>query len=129
MPTSIVASILLMHRKGINEETLFKKVDWLVKLIKERGGKLSTDIPSIAVKNGLHHLQHLIDKKKDIFHPSFSAKKEYKNIILMSYYRNMLGHVFFNEAIVACALTAYGYELAWKEGVSLSRLWDSTTFL
>jgi len=129
MPTSIVASILLMHRKGINEEILNKKVDWLIKQIKARGGKLSTDIPSIAIKSGLSHLDHLVDRKKDVFHPSFSAKTEYKNVILMSYYRNMLGHIFFNEAIIGCALTAYGYELAWKEGVSLNRLWDSTVFL
>jgi hypothetical protein len=29
MPTTLVSSILLLHRKGINEEDLEKKVKWL----------------------------------------------------------------------------------------------------
>jgi predicted DNA-binding transcriptional regulator len=29
MPTTLVASILLMHRKGISEDELVKKVGWL----------------------------------------------------------------------------------------------------
>ncbi len=29
MPTTLVASMLLLHRKGINEEDLGKKVKWL----------------------------------------------------------------------------------------------------
>ena len=129
MPTSLIASILLMHRKGINEEQLIQKVDWLIQEIKARGGKLSTDIASILVKNGLTHVEHLLERKKDIFHPSFSAKGDYKNIILLSYYRNVLGHLFFNEAIIACSLVAYGYELAWKEGVPIDRIWEKANFL
>ena len=129
MPTSLIASILLMHRKGINEEQLTQKAEWLIQEIKSRGGKLSTDIATILVKNGLMHVDHLLERKKDIFHPSFSAKGDYKNIILLSYYRNVLGHLFFNEAIVACSLVAYGYELAWKEGVPIDRLWEKTSYL
>ena len=41
----------------------------------------------------------------------------------------MLLHVFFHEAVIACALVAFGYELAWKEGVTTERLWESTCFL
>ena len=29
MPTTLVSSVLLLHRKGINEEDLEKKVKWL----------------------------------------------------------------------------------------------------
>lgn len=129
MPTSIIASILLLHRKGINEELLASKADWLVKEIKLRGGKLSTDLPSIVVKTGLAHLDQYLERKKDVFHPSFSAKQEYKNIILLSYYRNILGHLFFNEALVACSLASFGYELGWKEGVTFERLWEKIKFL
>lgn len=129
MPTSIIASILLLHRKGINEELLSSKADWLVKEIKLRGGKLSTDLPSIVVKTGLSHLDQYLERKKDVFHPSFSAKQEYKNVILLSYYRNVLGHLFFNEALVACSLASFGYELAWKEGVTFERLWEKVKFL
>jgi len=129
MPTSIVASIMLMNRQGIIEETLIKKMQWLIPEIEKRGGKLSTKFPHIAVKTALVHLDNLLEKKKDIFHPSFSAKHDYKNIILLSYYRNMLGHIFFNEALIACSLAAFGYELAVKEGVPSDRLWESTHYL
>jgi len=129
MPTSLVASIILMHRKGLIEETLTKKMTWLIQEVLERGGKLSTEFVQVAVKNAITHLDNLLEKKKDIFHPSFSAKKDYQNIILLSYYRNMLGHLFFNEAIIACSLASFGYELAWKDGVPVQRLWESTCFL
>jgi glycerol-3-phosphate O-acyltransferase len=36
MPTSICAAILLMHRKGINEEELVKQVGFLIKALEER---------------------------------------------------------------------------------------------
>jgi len=129
MPTSLVASIILMHRKGLIEETLTKKMTWLTQEVLERGGKLSTEFIHVAVKSAVAHLDKLLEKKKDIFHPSFSAKKDYQNIILLSYYRNMLGHLFFNEAMIACALASFGYELAWKDGVPVQRLWESTCFL
>ena len=129
MPTSVVASLLLLRRKGISEEELVKKVDWLIQEIVKRDGKLSTKFAHIAVKTALIHLDDLLERKKDVFHPSFSAKDDYKNIILLSYYRNMLGHIFFNEAIVACSLASFGYELAWKEGVPVDRLWESTSYL
>lgn len=129
MPSSIVASILLMHRKGIVEEGLTKKAEWLIPEITKRGGKISTEFVHIVVKSGIFHLNNLLEKRKDIFHPSFSAKNDYKNIILLAYYRNMLSHLFFDESIIACSLAAFGYELAWKDGVPLERLWESTDYL
>jgi len=129
MPTSIVASILLMRRKGIAEEQLVKKTEWLISEIRQRKGIVGTDFAHVAVKTALFHLKDLTERKKDIFHPSFSAKNTYKNTILLSYYRNMLLHVFFQEAVVTCALVAFGYELAWKDGVTIERLWESTSFL
>jgi len=48
---------------------------------------------------------------------------------LLSYYRNTLIHVFAMEAFVACSMSAFGHQLAWKEGVSIERLWKETQFL
>ena len=129
MPTSIVASIILMNRKGLIEETLIKKVEWLIPEILKRGGKVTTEFVLVTVKQAISHLDNLLEKKRDIFHPSYTAKHDFKNIILLSYYRNMLGHLFFNEALIACSLVAFGYELAWKDGVPVERLWESTSYL
>lgn len=129
MPTSIVASIILMNRKGLIEETLVKKTEWLIPEILKRGGKVTTEFVLVTAKQAVSHLDNLLEKKRDIFHPSYTAKNDFKNIILLSYYRNMLGHLFFNEALIACSLVAYGFELAWKDGVPIERLWESTGFL
>ena len=37
--------------------------------------------------------------------------------------------MFVMEAFVACAISAFGHQLAWKEGVSFERLWEETNFL
>ena len=33
MPTNLVAAILLLHRKGINEDDLERKVKWLGQML------------------------------------------------------------------------------------------------
>ena len=132
MPTSMVASIVLMNRKGITEENLINKMEWLKNEIMLRGAKIGTineSGASIAVRHAIGHLEQLVNRKKDIFHPSVSAKADYKNILLLSYYRNQLIHIFLNEAICACALVSFGREMAWKEGVSFERLWEEVAFL
>mmetsp|Transcript_5722 Transcript_5722/g.4892 ORF Transcript_5722/g.4892 Transcript_5722/m.4892 type:complete len:230 (+) Transcript_5722:2196-2885(+) len=125
LPTSIVASIILMNRKGISEESLIQKVEWLKLQILKRGGRIGgiDENSSLkTIKGAVTHLEHLIDQKKDIVHLNVSAKADYKNVLMLSYYRNMLIHLFWNEAIIACALSSFGQEMAWKEGITLERL-------
>lgn len=38
-------------------------------------------------------------------------------------------HVFILEAIVSVALTAFGPKVAFKEGVSVERIWEESSFL
>jgi glycerol-3-phosphate O-acyltransferase len=71
----------------------------------------------------------LIDQKKDMLHPIIHAKPEYKNVLMLAYYRNTLLHVFWLEALLACALSSFGQEMAWKDGVSIERLWEELSFL
>lgn len=54
---------------------------------------------------------------------------EYKNILLLNYYKNQLVHVFFEEAICCCALNSFGHQIAYKEGLGINRLWEETEFL
>lgn len=132
MPTAIVATVILMYRKGIKEEELVSQVEIIAQELACRGIKVATinaSTPSVAVKMALTHLDNLLNKKKDIFHPSVSAKSDYKNILMLSYYRNTLLFAFFNDALIACSLMAFGHDLARKEGVGIERLWEEVSFL
>ena len=132
MPTAIVASVILMQRKGIKEDELVNRVEWIAIELALRGIKVATinsSTPTIAVKMALTHLDSLLNKKKDIFHPSLSAKSDYKNVLMLSYYRNTLLFAFFNEALIACSLVAFGHDFAFKEGVGMQRLLEEVEFL
>lgn len=93
MPTAIVAAIILTQRKGISEDILVEKVEWLSRQLILRGAKIGSmneGSPSIAVRNAINHLEQAVTKtKKDIFELSVSPKVDYKNILLLSYYRYM----------------------------------------
>lgn len=68
--------------------------------------------------------------KKDVFSPQVKANKDYKNILMLAYYRNNLIHLFLNEAYIATSLLAFGESTAAsQQGVSLQRLWEQTDFL
>lgn len=132
MPSALIASVILAHRKGLNEENLHAKVEWLVdqlQLRKIKIGAIEGRYSHISTKSSLALLENQIHQKKDIFHIHVAAKEDYKNILMLSYYRNTLIHAFWLESIVACALSSFGRDIAWKEGVSMERLWTEVNFL
>lgn len=131
MPTSICASILLMHRKGISEDELQKQVEYLISALRVR----KAIIPSYCnraencVKKGTFHLNETVGKKKDIFEPRVIPKVDYKNILLLSYYRNNLIHLFINEAFISCSLFGFGHHLSWKGGVTREDLFEKVIYI
>ena len=132
MPTAMVSSVILLHRKGISEENLHNKIEWLVDQLQMRKTKVGLSegrYSIVSTKNAISLLDSLINQKKDMFHIQLAAKEDHKNILLLSFYRNTLIHVFWNESLVACALSSFGQEVAWKEGVSIERLWEEVDFL
>ncbi|CAK65858.1 unnamed protein product (macronuclear) [Paramecium tetraurelia] len=133
MPTGIVSTLLLMNRRGITEDQLIKRFEWVLKQITMRGAKTSitnNGQSDVTVRNSIGFLQDLIyKKKKNVFELTLIPKQEYKSILLLSYYRNQLAHIFFSEGIVCCALNGFGHLLSHKEGVSIERLWDESDFL
>lgn len=132
MSTQMVASILISRRQGgISEEELVRKCDWLFQEIRVRGGQMSlnTNPTKNTVKNALSHLKSFIETKKDVFSPQVKANRDYKNILMLAYYRNGLIHLFLNEAYIAASLLSFGFQTAESQGVSVGRLWDQTEFL
>jgi len=76
-----------------------------------------------SVKAALKYLEGFIDRKRNIFEPSVVAKKTYKNIIMLAYYRNNLIHLFINDAIIACSILGLGQVTEVAKGIEISRLW------
>ena len=116
MPTHLVATIILLYRKGISEETLAKQVTWLGMACLQRGAKLSdSGLPySTTVKEGLKHLSDYLVKKRDVYMPKVirgtDQNEDNSSYIMLNYYRNPLLHLFFSESLVACSLLSFGVD-------------------
>jgi len=132
MPTAIVASLLLMNRRGVAEDELANKLQWVQGEIVRQNYRLGKNESSGSVANvrsAIKHLQETVLLKKDAFETTVVIKPDYKSILLLSYYRNTLIHVFIPNAYVACALFGFGEKLGWADGVQLHRLMEETYFL
>lgn len=83
--------------------------------------------PSVTIiKNSLQYLNKFLDFKKDVFSSHVRVKKDFKNLMMLAYYRNNLIHLFINEAYISCALDSFGETISEVEGVKLERLWEQT---
>lgn len=69
MPTAIVAALLLTQRKGISEDLLVEKVEWLgneLLIRKAKIGSMNENSTSIAVRNAINHLGEIVTKTKKV---------------------------------------------------------------
>jgi glycerol-3-phosphate O-acyltransferase len=72
MPTTMVASIVLLYRKGISKQELRQKVEWLGMILNDRGANFATDngLPGANTMDlGLEHLSAYLEEKAGIFEP------------------------------------------------------------
>lgn len=135
MPTALVATILLLYRKGIAEETLLQKITWLGMAIKQRGAHLSdTGLPDqTTLAIGLKHLKDYYVQKRDVIMPVVRPSKDqnvdYTAYTMLNYYRNPLNHIFFNESLIVCSMFSMGEVNAWKNGVNVDELFERTCYL
>mmetsp|Transcript_23364 Transcript_23364/g.17792 ORF Transcript_23364/g.17792 Transcript_23364/m.17792 type:complete len:213 (+) Transcript_23364:116-754(+) len=63
-----------------------------------------------------------------MFEPHVKAQNDYKNVLMLSYYRNNLCHLFVNEAFIAASLLAFGEQSCQEEGVYVHRVRDHASF-
>lgn len=72
----MVATILLMYRKGVSNDLLVTRVKWVYEEIKARKGLLNLSVePSFEIiKSCLNYLSDFVNRKRDIFEPSVTAK-------------------------------------------------------
>jgi glycerol-3-phosphate O-acyltransferase len=81
------------------------------------------------IKKGLAYLKDFIESKREILEPLVSAKQGEKSILMLSYYRNNLTHVFINEAEISCTLLGFSISKDSNSGYSLDEAWKRTQFL
>jgi hypothetical protein len=60
-----------------------------------------------TLKIGLTHLHDYLHKKRDIYGPLITHT-DYKNILMLGYYRNPLNHVYFNEGAIVVSIISFG---------------------
>ena len=92
MPTTMVASIVLLYRKGISKQELRQKVEWLGMILHDRGANFATDngLPGASTMDlGLEHLGAYLEEKAGIFEPKL-VRGDHQNYIMLTYYRNPL---------------------------------------
>jgi glycerol-3-phosphate O-acyltransferase len=131
MTTSIVATVILMHRKGINNEQLLKRVIWIYEEIRARNGELNLGTtPTVPIlEKCLTYLKDFIDNKRDILEPSISAKKGQASLLMLSYYRNNLIHLFIQEAQIACTVLGLSASNDNQNGVSIDLVYERFQFI
>lgn len=115
--TSIVATVLLSSRRGISREELVSKCDWLRDEIFARGAEVAFEGAAEAmVDYALKLLRNLIQKRRNMYEPTQSVEGQAsspvpssnyrKNILVLSYYRNQLLHIFQWEGAIAIVIAA-----------------------
>ena len=59
------------------------------------------------VSASLKYLDKFVEQKRNIYEPLVSAKKDLKNLLMLSYYRNNLLHLFINDSEIACCILGF----------------------
>ena len=75
MPTTLVASIIMLYRKGISQVELTQKIQWLGMIIAERGATFGCDqgLPGTnTMKIGLDILKPYLTIKGNMIEPKIS---------------------------------------------------------
>lgn len=130
MSTAPLATVLLQYRKGITNESLITHVEWVYKELDARNAIVSEDSQlNRGTVNTMILLEGFVSKNKDVFEPFVSPRVDYKNILILAYYKNTMTHIFLKEMIVAVSLLGFGKDTIKEVGVTKDRLWSQVQFL
>ncbi|TNV85444.1 hypothetical protein FGO68_gene11996 [Halteria grandinella] len=112
MTTSIVAALILMNRKGIAKDLLVQRAVFVYEEILERGGIVQINIKpnDKYVTKSLSYLSDFLEIKNGIVMPNQQQDKAMKSVMMLTYYRNHLVHLFITDAEIASVLFALKHE-------------------
>jgi glycerol-3-phosphate O-acyltransferase len=81
--------------------------------------------PTLSMlKTALTHVNNYLEVKKSANELTYKIKKNYKNLMMMAYYRNNLVHVFLNESLIATTILAFGESIGDEKKIMCTRLWE-----
>ena len=130
MSTAPLASVLLEFRKGIPHENMVRQIEYIYGELKARNALTSeSSISSRGTTNTMQLLEEFVRKKRDVFEPFVSPRVDYKNILMLSYYRNSLIYKFSKEMFIAVSLLGFGRDTIKDIGVSKERIWNKVEYL
>jgi glycerol-3-phosphate O-acyltransferase len=81
------------------------------------------------IKNSLSYLKECLNIKKDFIEIKLNSKSCYKNLLMLSFYKNNLIHVFLNEAMIASSIYALKQLDFTSEDLTIEKIWESTNFI
>lgn len=135
MPTALVGTVLLTLRgRGVGKGELVRRLDWLCERVRAKGGRVAHFYHSpteMVVDRALDVLgPKLVGVIAGLVEPTYYAVDRFQ----LSFYRNMLIHLFITEALVSVAMYTkikqgggptnqiIGYEPLKKQVIFLSQL-------
>ncbi|KAJ5952366.1 uncharacterized protein N7479_010779 [Penicillium vulpinum] len=105
MPTALVGTVLLTLRgRGVGKGELVRRLDWLCDRVRAKGGRVAHFYRSpteTVVDRALEVLgPKLVGVISGLVEPTYYAVDRFQ----LSFYRNMLIHLFITEALVSVAM-------------------------
>lgn len=105
MPTALVGTVLLTLRgRGVGKAELVRRLDWLCDRVRAKGGRVAHFYHSpteTVVDRALEVLgPKLVGVISGLVEPTYYAVDRFQ----LSFYRNMLIHLFITEALVSAAM-------------------------
>ncbi|KAJ6139462.1 hypothetical protein N7471_005948 [Penicillium samsonianum] len=105
MPTALVGTVLLTLRgRGVGKAELVRRLDWLCERVRAKGGRVAHFYGSpteTVVDRALEVLgPKLVGVISGLVEPTYYAVDRFQ----LSFYRNMLIHLFITEALVSVAM-------------------------
>ena len=102
MSSSILASLILGFRKGISEDSLKFWYPFVHKWIEKKGGLVhgNREPKMDQIRMSMRYLSGFVQVKRSMVEPKTDQGEEYKNLLMLSYYRNILVHHFMHESYI-----------------------------
>eukprot|EP01065_Artemidia_motanka_P045004 TRINITY_DN6507_c1_g2_i1.p1 TRINITY_DN6507_c1_g2~~TRINITY_DN6507_c1_g2_i1.p1 ORF type:complete len:791 (+),score=249.86 TRINITY_DN6507_c1_g2_i1:349-2373(+) len=128
-PTALVGTVLLTTRgRGVGRRELILRVHWLRRELLRSGGRVPyflSERTGEVVDSALAVLGDLVYQEPGLLEPVYSVAKHFE----LSYYRNMVVHVFIEQAIMAVAIHRHLVHQPEKATLRRKELMPSAKFL
>ena len=121
----MLSAALLMHRRGISKDLLISRLMFVYNEVQARNGLVQLTIyPTTKIMNTyLQYISDFIETKNGVIQPLSNSSK---SLMMLSYYRNNLIHIFVNEAEIMTAVSMLTRNKAWT---TLEEVFEKTMFL